>query len=75
VSLCQSPILKEAVFVDSIPFKYGVKSAPGKTSFDDSTVDVNRDPIFSVLCMEVRRAVIVIKHVYHDPEKPANFWH
>jgi hypothetical protein len=75
VPFSQSPILDQFVFVYCIPIKDGVESPTWKLAFNDTGVDFHRYALCPVLCMEMRRTVIVVQYVDHDAKKATDFWH
>jgi hypothetical protein len=69
MSLSEPPILKKLFFVESVPVEYSMESSTRELALYYTRVDIHGHAKIPILSMEVRRTVIVIEHVDHDPEE------
>jgi len=66
---CQFPIFLQTVSVKFIPFQKRLQGSPREASFDDTSVDFDRDFVFPVLSVKVRRWMIIVKHEDYYSQK------
>ena len=72
---CQIPVLKKIIFINVVPFHQGVKGSLWKTPINYPRKNFNGDFIVAILCVKMRRAVIIVKHGNDYTKKSAEFRH
>jgi|GEM_PF-7119184 hypothetical protein len=54
------PVRQQVIVVKLIPLHHSLQCSPGKTAINNTGIDLNDDLVFTILCMEVWRSMIIV---------------
>ena len=71
----ESPILDQLILVQALPLENMCQSPTRELARNNAGFDSDRDLEFAILCMKVRRDVVLVKYRDDYSEKSTNFRH
>ena len=72
---CPLPVVGQFLSVKAVPFQHCVQRTARKLARHHSCLNVDRDFVLSIFCMEMRRWMFTVIEIDDDSQKTADFGH